>query len=88
MKLDASDLADLRPLIAAAVESTLDSIAQREAKMSDRLGYTEPEAAALIGVAPHVLRDCRLRGEITARKVGCKYIYARKSLSQFLEGTR
>lgn len=85
MKLDASDLADLRPLIATVVEITQDSIAQREAKLGDRIGYTEPEASAAIGVAPHVLRDCRLRGEISARKVGCRYVYSRQSLVRFLE---
>ena len=32
--------------------------------LGDRLGYPEAEAAALLGIERHVLRDCRLRGEI------------------------
>ena len=51
---------------------------------SERLGYTEFEAAELIGVAKHVLRDARYRGEIFAKLVGKKYIYSRESLIEFL----
>ncbi len=51
---------------------------------SDRLGFPEAEAAALLGVPRHVLRDCRLRGEICARLVGKKNIYSRESLVKFL----
>jgi hypothetical protein len=51
------------------------------------LGYTEGEAAAMIGVARHVLRDCRLRGEITARRVGKRFVYSRSTILRFLEGT-
>lgn len=84
MKLDSSDVEGLRPLIAAAVRETLDEIQASDAKLGDRLGHTEPEAAALLGVAPHVLRDCRLRGEISARRVGARYIYSRAALLEFL----
>jgi hypothetical protein len=84
MKLDASDIADLRPLIAEAVRVTLQQIESAEAKTSGRLGFTEPEGAAMIGVQRHVLRDCRLRGEIHARKVGSRYVYSREALLAFL----
>ena len=84
MKLEVSDIVDLRPLIAEAVRATLDQIQADESKLSDRLGFTEPEAAGLLGVARHVLRDARLRGEIRARLVGRRYIYSRKTLVKFL----
>ena len=84
MKLDATDIESLRPLIDAVVQATLERIGAAESKAGDRIGFTEPEAAALMGVAPHVLRDCRLRGEIHARKVGCRFIYSRPALLSFL----
>ena len=57
---------------------------QQEAGLPGRIGYTEPEAATLVGVRPHVLRDCRLRGEISARRVGRRLIYSRDELERFL----
>lgn len=86
MKLDASDLPELRPLIAAIVAETIDQRQAVEAQLGNRLGFTEGEAAAALGVKAHVLRDCRLRGEISARRVGARYVYTRSSLLQFLEG--
>lgn len=89
VKLDFGDLDDLRPLIEQVIQQTLAAVESSHAKLGDRLGFTEPEAASVIGVAPHVLRDCRLRGEITARLVGKKYVYSREVLVRFLcEGTK
>ena len=89
MKIDASDIADLQPIIAAAVQSTLDAIhADAEKLDGKRLGYPEAEAAALLGLARHCLRDARLRGEIHARMVGNKYIYSRDTLLKFLADTK
>jgi hypothetical protein len=88
MKLDASDICDLRPLIAEAVRSTLDQFQASESKLADRLGFTEAEAAALLGVARHVLRDARLRGEIKARLLGKKYVYSKTTLVAFLNSTK
>ncbi len=50
----------------------------------DRLGYTETDAAEQIGVAKHVLRDARRRGEISARKVGRRWVYSRECLAAYL----
>jgi hypothetical protein len=89
MRLDPSDIADLRPLITEAVRATLAELQSAEATLGpDRLGYTEREAAALIGVAQHVLRDARLRGELTARRVGSRYVYSRATLLAYLVDTR
>ncbi len=84
MKLDASDLKELQPLIDAAVRATLAEIEGSERAASDRLGFPEPEAAALMGVERHVLRDCRLRGDLYGRKVGKRVVYSRDSLVRFL----
>lgn len=75
----------IRPIVAQAVEETHRQREADEAKLgNDRLGHTEAESAALIGVAQHVLRDARRRGEISARLVGKKYIYARSEILRFL----
>ncbi len=86
VKLDADDLKDLQPLIAAAVRATVDQIQADDHRLDGgRLGYLEREAAALLGIQPHVLGDSRRRGEITARRVGKSYVYSRESLVKFLE---
>jgi hypothetical protein len=77
---------DLRPIVAAAVAEVLAQVAETDARLGKRLGYPEAEAAELLGIAPHVLRDARLRGEISARKIGRGYIYERTSLVAFLRG--
>lgn len=84
MKLDTSDIADLRPLIAEAVRTTLAELQAQEAKLASRLGYPESEAAGLLGIPRHVLRDARLRGEITGRLIGKKIVYSRDVLQRFL----
>ncbi len=73
---------ELRPLIENVVETTL---ARVEASRPDsRLAYTESEAASLLGIPRHVLRDARLRGEIRASLVGKRLLYTTESLRQFL----
>ena len=84
MKIDASDIAELRPLIDQAVRSTLVEIRAAEARTDGRLAYPEAEAAAMCGVERHTLRDLRLKGEITAKKIGKRWCYTRESLAKFL----
>jgi len=84
MKLDWADIAELRPLITEIVAQTVEEIRSAEAKLGEKLGYPEPEAANLLSVPRHVLRDCRLRGEIRARKVGKRFVYSRTALMEFL----
>ena len=75
----------IRPLVKLAVAEALDHLETERAKLNGRIAYTEPEAAALLGVRPHVLRDCRRRGEIEGAKVGSKIVYTRDDLLEFLE---
>ena len=79
---------DLRPLVELIVDETLEKIGETRAKLSGRLAYPEPEAAALLGVQPHVLRDARLRGEIVGSKAGKKTVYERTELLKFLQRNR
>ena len=74
----------LRHVVETVVSEVLDRTDERRAKINGRIGLTEPRAAAAIDVAPHVLRDCRLRDEIAATKVGKRWIYSREVLENFL----
>jgi hypothetical protein len=76
---------DLRPLVSLAVAEALERLETERAKLQGRLAFTEPEAAVLLGVKPHVLRDCRRRGELQGAKVGSKIVYTRADLLEFLE---
>src|SRR5262249_49663228 len=62
--------ASLKPLIASVVEEVL-ARSQRDNSglPPDRLAWSEAEAAALLGLAVHVLRDERRRGRIRASQV-------------------
>jgi len=83
MKLEPSDLV----AIGEAVANRLQELNETDSRLDhrDRLGFTEPEAAELLGIRQHVLRDCRLRGEVHATKIGKQYIYSRQSLVDHLK---
>ncbi len=78
--------------LAAAIEVALDRLRRdREAadsKLNGRMGFPEAEAASLLGVPRHVLRDARLRNEISAVRVGKKIVYAKEELLAYLTRTR
>jgi hypothetical protein len=75
---------DLAPLVEQVVQATLQRLDADRARFNGRLAYSEPEAAAALGVAPHVLRDARLRGLIRAVRLGKSYRYAADELRRFL----
>ena len=74
------DEATLREIVQGVVRETLEVFAGDE-----RLAFDEKDAAKLLGVPRHTLRDCRLRGEITAKKIGKSWRYSRRTLIRFLE---
>jgi hypothetical protein len=83
------DAAALKPLIAAVVAETLGALEKDRAALGDRLAWSEPEAAALLGLRPHQLRDERLRGQITASQiVGKRIRYSRADLLAYLAARR
>ena len=84
MKLEPGDIVDLRPIIAAVVRHVLDEVQEEYERLNGRLGYGEAEAAALLGLSKHVLRDARLRGELVASKIGKRIVYSRGDLAAFL----
>jgi hypothetical protein len=75
----------LRPLIEAVVEKTVARLEETRAMLPDRLAFSELEAARLIGLNPHQLRDERRRGRIKASEiVGGRIRYQREDLVAYL----
>ena len=87
MKIDI-DEDDLRPLIEQVVTQTMERLDRDHERIGDRIAYPEGEAAALLGVPRHVLRDSRLRGEVAAGKLGRRVVYSREQLLKFLGRSR
>jgi hypothetical protein len=80
MKLEFTE-ADIRPLVQTVVEEV---VAKIGGIPDDRLAFEESEAARLIGVPKHVLRDLRLSGGIEAKKCGKRALYRRETLLRYL----
>jgi len=79
----------LRPLIEAVVAEVLTATRDDQAKLGDRLCFAEAEAARLLGLESHVLRDERRRGRITASSiVGRRIRYSRADLCEYLASRR
>jgi hypothetical protein len=80
------DPVELAPIVEAAVEAI---VARRE-RMGDteRIGYPEPEAARLLGLACHQLRDARRRGEIAGRRIGRSVVYSRQALFALVDADK
>jgi hypothetical protein len=76
----------LRPLVEQIVTEVLARLDQARATLpADRLAYSEPEAARLLGMQRHQLRDERLRGRIQASKIVGKQVrYLPQDLTNYL----
>ena len=82
------DVDTLRPVIEQVVAQTVAKLDVDHSRFDDRIAYTESEAAALLGVQPHVLRDLRRMGGIEASRLGKRIVYMRADLIEFLERNR
>jgi hypothetical protein len=81
----AFDPGALRPLIVEVVREVLGQVEAARATVPDRLAFSEPEAARLLGLAYHQLRDERRRGKIAASQVvGRRIRYTRDDLVAYL----
>lgn len=70
---------ELRPIISATVAEVLAQIRADESAVGDKLAFSEQEAARRLDIEHHVLRDARLRGEISASRIAGRRIRYRKS---------
>jgi hypothetical protein len=75
---------ELRPLIKRVVTETVEQLELNRAKVDHQIAYPEAKAADLIGVARHVLRDARRRGEIRGARVGRRVVYTFDELMKYL----
>lgn len=82
----ALDAETLRPLITEVVQQTLAQC--QELNGEQRLAWREDEAAKLIGMQPHQLRDRRLEGRIPATKIGRSWYYCREELLRLFADRR
>ncbi len=79
------DAEDLKPLVERVVTETLTRLDELRAALPDRVAFSEEEAARLLGLEPHQLRDERRRGRIKASKiVGRRVRYFRADLVQYI----
>ncbi|QDT49467.1 hypothetical protein Pan258_35160 [Symmachiella dynata] len=79
----------LRDLVRDAVREALDARADAEAAMpASALSFWEPQAAELIGIKAHALRDLRRKGLVEAVRLGGRICYRRESLVALLEQQR
>jgi hypothetical protein len=75
----------MRPIIAEVVKEVWKAIEDENQKFTEKLGYSEAEAAALLNVHQHVLRDERMRRRIRASKiVGGRIRYLRSDLMEYM----
>jgi hypothetical protein len=78
-----------RPLIEQAVEAAFVRLEEVRAMTGGKLCYSEPEAAAMLGLKDTQLRDERLRGRIKASSIVCRRIrYTREDLMEYLLSRR
>ena len=83
------DPADLQPLVEVCVQAAIERFeADRAGLPADCLALPEDRAGPAVGVARHVLRDARLRGEVVGSKIGKKIVYERAELLRFLKQQR
>lgn len=79
------DHSALAPLVRQVVAEALAALEAERATIPDRLAFSEPEAARLLGLNVWVLRGERLRGRIKASKiVGRRIRYLRSDLLDYL----
>jgi hypothetical protein len=79
----------LRPFVEAVVRETVAVLDAARERTGDRLAFPEAEAARLIGLAPHQLRDLRHRKGIAfTRGVGGRIFYQRHDLLAYLAAHR
>lgn len=79
------DPESLAPIIEAAIERTLARFNAANAALPEKLCYSEAEAARMLELNHHQLRDERRRGRIKAsRIVGRQVRYLRDDLQDYL----
>jgi hypothetical protein len=84
------DARELRPVVKMVVEEVLRQAKSDQAKLDgNKLAFSEEEAARLLDIEPHVLRDERRRGKIKASQiVGRRIRYMQSDLLDYMLSRR
>ncbi len=83
------DVELLRPLIAEVVAQTMKTLEQDATRLGGKLAFTEAEAAELLSLRQHQLRDERRRGRIQCSQgPGRMLLYSREDLLAYLANRR
>jgi hypothetical protein len=78
-----------RPMVKAVVEEVLAQREADQATVGSKFAYSEEEAAQLVGLKPHQLRDERGRQRISfSRIVGGRIRYTPEDLEGYLRRSR
>jgi len=90
VKIVLDDMEAMRPLVVAvARQVAAEMMGAANAIPDGRLAYSEAEAASMLGLNPHQLRDERRRGRIAASViVGNRVRYSRDDLVGYLAARR
>jgi hypothetical protein len=79
----------LEPIIRQAVVATVAELEAHRDRLGDKLAFSEPEAAHMLSMEPHQLRDERRRGRISASQVVNRGIrYTKQDLLNYLSRQR
>jgi hypothetical protein len=77
------------PMVKSLIAEVLAQTEADRAKTGSKLAYSEEEAARLLGLEPHQLRDERGRGRIAfSRIVGRRIRYTPDDLADYLRRSR
>lgn len=83
------DAESLKPIIEQTITAVLAKIESQRSAMNEQLAFGEAQAAQLLGLKVHQLRDERLRGRIGHVKgVGGRIFYQREHLLTYLAERR
>lgn len=83
------DSAGLEKLIQHTVQETVARLEANRNILDDKIAYNEAEAASLLSLEPHQLRDERRRGRIGASVgPGRKILYSKADLLTYLASRR
>jgi hypothetical protein len=79
----------LRPFLDMSVEQALQRFREEEAALSPgQIAIYEQDAGPMCGIPSHVVRDARLRGEITGSRLGKRIVYERDELVRWVRANR
>jgi hypothetical protein len=85
----ALDAEALRPLVSLIVQEALAAVQAQYEAMPEKMAFSEPEAARLLSLRQHQLRDERLRGRIKASTgPGGRILYSKGDMLAYLANRR